>query len=78
LTVCQVRTAMSALVRSLWLSGRCGTRLLEQTAKDLRYTQARRAQARKSHTKATRRKLHTAGVRLTPLIRCRWAINRAL
>jgi hypothetical protein len=33
-------------VRSLWLSDRCGTQLLERTAKELRYTQARRAQAR--------------------------------
>jgi hypothetical protein len=78
LTVCQVRTAMSAVVRSLWLSGRCGTRLLERTAKELEYTQARRAQARKSHTKATRRTLQAAGVRLTALIRCRWPVNRAL
>ena len=69
---------MSAVVRGLWLSGRCGTRLLEQVADELRYTQARRAQARKSHTKATRRKLHAAGVRLTALIRCRWPVNRAL
>jgi len=52
--------------------------LLEQTAKELQYTQARRVQARKGHTKATRRKLHAAGIRLTALIRCRWANNRAL
>lgn len=69
---------MSSVVRGLRLPGRCGARLLEQTAKELRYTQARRAQARKSHTKATRRKLHAAGVRLTALIRCRWPVNRAL
>jgi hypothetical protein len=69
---------MSAVVRGLWLSGRCGARLLERTAEELEYTQARRAQARKSHTKATRRKLHAAGVRLTALIRCRWPVNRAL
>jgi hypothetical protein len=69
---------MSPVVRSLWLSGRCGMRLLEKTAEELQYTQTRRVQARKSHTKATRRKLHAAGVRLTTLIRCRWATNRAL
>jgi hypothetical protein len=69
---------MSSVVRGLWLSGRCVARLLEKTAEELRYTQARRAQARKSHTKATRRKLHAAGVRLTTLIRCRWPTNRAL
>ena len=66
------------MVRSLWLLGHCGARLLEKTAKELQYTQARRAQARKSHTKATRRKLRAAGIRLTTLIRCRWATNRAL
>ncbi len=76
--MCQVRTAMSAVVRSLWLSGHCEARLLERTARELRHTQARRAQARKSHTKATRRKLHAAGVRLTTLIRCRWPTDRAL
>jgi hypothetical protein len=62
----------------LWLSGRCGTRLLEKTTKELRYTQVRRAQARKSHTKATRRKLRAAGVRLTTLTRCCWAKDGAL
>ncbi len=44
----------------------------------VRHTQARRAQARKSHTKATRRTLRAAGVRLTTLIRCRWPSDRAL
>ncbi|MCE9567195.1 MAG: hypothetical protein K8U57_34770 [Planctomycetes bacterium] len=78
LTVCQLRTAMSAFVRSLWLSDRCVTQLLERTAKELRSTQARRAQARKSHTQATRRRLHAVGVRLTTLIRCQWETNSAL
>ena len=67
---------MAVVVRSLWLSDRMSARLLEQVAKELRYTQARRAQARKSHTKATRRKLRAAGVRLTRVTRCRWKTDR--
>jgi hypothetical protein len=69
---------MSAVVRSLWLSDRVGARLLDQTAKELKYTQTRRAQARKSHTKATRRKLRAAGIRLKTLTRCRWKAKCAL
>lgn len=69
---------MAAVVRSWWLSDRVGARLLEQTARELRYTQVRRAQARKSHRKATRRKLRAVGVRLTTVTRCRWETNRAL
>jgi hypothetical protein len=69
---------MAAVVRSLWFSDGLSARLLEQTAEELRYTQARRAQARKSHTKATRRKLRAAGVRLTTVTRCRWEVDRAL
>ena len=63
---------MSALIRSLWLPGRSASRLLERAARELRYTQTRRAQARTSHSKATRRKLRAAGVRLSTLVRCRW------
>lgn len=69
---------MSALVRSLWLSDCRVTQLLERAAKELQYTQARRAQARKSHIKTTRRKLHAVGVRLTTLVRCRWETDSAL
>jgi hypothetical protein len=69
---------MAVVVRSMWLSDCMSAWLLEHTAEELRYTQARRAQARKSHTKATRRKLHAAGVRLTAVTRCRWETNRAL
>jgi hypothetical protein len=69
---------MAVVVRSMWFSERLSARLLEQVAEELRYTQARRAQARKSHTKATRRKLHAAGVRLTTVPRCQWETDRAL
>lgn len=69
---------MAAVVMSLWLTGPAGERLLEKTAAQLQYTQTRRAQARKSHTKTARRNLHAAGIRLTDLIRCRWEGDRAL
>jgi hypothetical protein len=68
LTVCQVRTAVAALVRSWWLSG-CGcTKRLQQTATEIQYAQARSAAARKSHTKTTRR----AGIKLTQVPQCTW------
>jgi hypothetical protein len=46
--------------------------VLEQTADELQYTQSRRAQARKSHTKTTREKLRAIGIRLTEVPRCTW------
>ena len=63
---------MSALIRSLWLPDRPASRLLERAARELRYTQARRVLARKSHAKTTRRRLRAAGVRLSTLVRCHW------
>ena len=69
---------MAAIVRSLWLSGRVGAKVLDLTAEELRYTQARIAQARRSHRKTTIRKLHALGIRLTDLHQCRWEINSAL
>ena len=73
LTVCQLHTATAALVRSWWDSGRAACdRLLERTAAKIRHQQRRNAQARKSHTKTTRRKLRELGIRLTDLPRCTW------
>ena len=73
LTVCQLHTATAALVRSWWDSGRAACdRLLERTAAKIRHQQRRNAQARKSHTKAARRKLRELGIRLTDLPRCTW------
>jgi len=69
---------MAVVVRSLWLSDTIGAQRLEQIVKELNYTQTRRGQARKSHTKTTRRKLRAAGVKLTTLIRCSWEDDRAL
>ena len=71
--MCQLHTATAALVRSWWDNGRgASDRLLEKTAAKIRHQQRRNAQARKSHTQATRRKLRELGIRLTDLPRCTW------
>jgi len=70
LTVCQVHLAAAAVVRSWWLDGRASKPLYEQAAKEIAWTQQRNAQARKSHDKATRRKLRASGIRLTKIKRC--------
>jgi hypothetical protein len=70
--VCQVHTAVAALVRSWWLDDAATTPLLEQAAKEIEYTQARNQLARKCHTKTTRRKLRAAGIQLTKIRTCRW------
>jgi hypothetical protein len=46
--------------------------VIEQAAGELQYAQSRRAQARKSHTKATRKNLRAIGIRLTEVPRCKW------
>lgn len=63
---------MAAVVRSLWLNGKAAKALFEQTAEELAWTQKRNAQARKSHVKATRRKLRQLGINLTRVPQCRW------
>jgi hypothetical protein len=64
---------MAVLVRSWWENDRpASDRLLEKTAKKITYLQRRNAQARKSHTKTRRRKLHELGIRLTDLPRGSW------
>jgi hypothetical protein len=73
LTVCQLHTALAALVRSWWLSSAPATeRLLAKAATKITWAQRRNAQARKSHAKRTRRKLRDLGIKLTELKRCRW------
>lgn len=63
---------MAAVVRSWWLTGLIGERLVEQTATELHRTQARVLQAQASHTKATMQKLEALGIRLDELPRCAW------
>jgi hypothetical protein len=70
--VCQVHTAVSALVRSWWLDGLAAQPLFAQAARKIDRDQHRNAQARRSHTKTTRRKLRRLGIRLSDIKRCRW------
>ena len=73
MTVCQVRTAAAALVRSWGLGRKAAALILEAAAAELKYTQRRNALARRSHTRTTRQKLAALGIRLTCLPRCGWA-----
>lgn len=71
--MCQLHTAMAALVRSWWDNDQAASdRLLDKTAKKITRTQQRKAAARNSHTKTTRRKLKALGIRLTELPQCGW------
>jgi hypothetical protein len=73
LTVCQLHSALAALVRSWWLNGeRTPRKVIEKIVKKLARTQRRNAAARKSHTKQTRRRLRELGIKLTELKRCQW------
>jgi uncharacterized protein YfaQ (DUF2300 family) len=72
LTVCQVRIAADALVRSQPLGARAARLMIEAAAATIKYHQARNAAARRSHTKTTLHKLHEQGVYVTDLPRCRW------
>ena len=63
---------MAALVRSWWLDDAATVQLLEQAANEIQYTQARKAQARKSHSKTTRRKLRNLGIKLSEIRTCHW------
>ena len=47
-------------------------RVTPELAAEIVRTQARNAAARKSHTKATRKKLREMGIKLTQLRRCVW------
>ncbi len=72
LTECQAHTAVAALIPCWWLDERPSKKLLERTAEEIGYTQRRNAAARKSHTKATRKKLRALGIKLTEVPRCAW------
>ncbi len=78
LTECQVHTAIAAMIPSWWLGERPSLKLLERTAAEIERTQKRNAAARKSHTKATRKKLRALGIKLTGLPRCSWGKTYAL
>jgi hypothetical protein len=64
---------MAVLVQSWWDNGQAASeRLVEKTVRKIQKLQRRNAQARKSHTKNTQRKLRALGIRLTDLPRCGW------
>ena len=69
LTVCQIRTACSALVQSLWLTGRVQIKILERVAENITVTQQRIARSRRCHIRKKRRRLREMGIDLS-VIRC--------
>ena len=62
--------ATDALIAGLELSPPARDRLYQKIAKRIAYYQKRNALARASHRRATIRKLHRKGIRLTGLPRC--------
>jgi hypothetical protein len=73
LTVCQLHTAVAALVRSWGLSSpRAKEKLLARAAKKIAWHQRRNAVAHKSHIKWTRKKLRALGIKFSELKRCQW------
>ena len=72
LTVCQIRIAPDALVRSRPLGVRAARLMIEAAAAQIAYYQQRNAAARRSHTKTTLQKLHNQGVYVSDLPRCKW------
>ena len=66
--MCQLRTAVDAVVESWWLDPISAHRLLQRTAEKLQYHQRRNAEARKSHTKTKKRKLQQRGITLKSLV----------
>ena len=70
--MCQLRTAAAALVQAWWLGRVLAARLLEHAAGKIEYQQGQNAKARRSHAKATRKRLRALGVRLGEVPRCKW------
>jgi hypothetical protein len=70
LTVCQVRTETNAMILSLSMGRwQCPT-YRQRQAEILDYIQPKSAAARRSHRKATRRRLHRLGIKISRLRRC--------
>jgi hypothetical protein len=72
LTVCQLRTACTAVVQSKSLPGHTAQRLLEHTANIIRNTQRRLAASRRSHHNHTVRRLSAQKIHVNRLRRCLW------
>lgn len=64
---------MSALVQSWWLTPKATERLLEKTARTIRYQQTQNTKARASHRQRTIARLHGIGLLLSRLPQCRWS-----
>jgi len=69
-TICQVRSAASALLDALPLSPEDQKLRLAKAAKALRDDQRQNAASRACHTKARRRELRAMGIRLEKLRCC--------
>jgi len=73
LTICQLHTAMTELIRAVWREDEAGiSRVMEKVAQKITRKQARMAASRKSHTKKTQARLRKLGIKLTELARCTW------
>ena len=59
-----------ALIQGLQLDRQTCTRLYDKIGRRVLYHQSRNAHARACHTRATIRKLHSIGIKLTTLRRC--------
>jgi len=67
-----VHEAVGVLIPFWWLNLRPSAKWLQRTAEKIRENQRRNAEARKSHTKRTIKRLHMLGIKLTETPRCRW------
>ena len=65
-----MRIVADALIQSSQLEPQTRTRLYDKIAQRIQYHQSRNALARACHTRATIRKLHRIGIKLTNLRRC--------
>lgn len=73
LTICQLHTAMTELIRAVWREDEAGiSRVMEKVAQKITRKQSRMAASRKSHTKKAQARLHKLGINLTELPRCTW------
>lgn len=70
--MCQVHTAVSAVVRSWWLDGLAAELLFQQAAEEIAYHQERNTTARESHTRTTNKRLHARGIDLTKTPAVNW------
>lgn len=70
--MCQVHTAVSAIIRSWWLEGAAADQLIEEARREIRQHQQKIAQSRESHTRTTRQRLTELGIDLTNLKIVHW------